>query len=763
MQISKPMMAAATAALLFSAAAGPTWAQSQPDTSPVTVKGVTVTAVRPERPAGPPPALEAYATPAVFELAALSPDGSQVATVVARGGGRFLITRRFSDKATQVVRIAGGPVSSVTWGDESRVLVDDGVTTLRGTCEANDQRAIEMHLMNVQMEFQDIASTASSPDDPTAAASMQAAAGAASAVGHTSPCVYYGIREESAVTSVDVAGKSARRVGVRFGDYASRPLGMPARVVLKDKPMLAGPFLEVRLNSLASGPAEPIFLWSVDPKTTAGRLINDGSDRGRQASYEDDWLLDKAGGFVARSLYDFGKGRFVIEMKLGDAWKPVLTRPILAKAHTFAPFLVGLGAHEGSIVILDAAPDDAGAGRRLFHYYELSPDGVLSGPLEPDDAPRDRPVVNPANGRIAGFMRTGVEETFALTDPDLQSLFQHALDAAPGKTVQIVSTADDPRKMVIHAEGRDDPGSYYFVDFGAGTSAPLGEDYAQIPSSWFAAQSLVSYKAADGLEINALLTMPPGVAAAQNLPLVILPHDGPQAHDALGFDWLAQALASRGYLVLQPQYRGSDGNGLTLMKAGYDQLGRKMQSDLADGVRFLVRQGLADPKRVCIVGAGMGGYAALMGATDSGTYRCAASINGVSDPKAYEAALKRQLVDPEQDQIAPLVADLKRPRAFDANPASPSILASYMGSEPPVPLKLTADVTTPLLLVHETNDATSPVQQSRSMRDALRAAGKPVELVEVPGPSDHALATRDARLAVLNAVVGFLANNDPAT
>ena len=759
MQTRKSVMAAGAAVFLLAAAAGPSSAQARSDNGPVVVKGVTVTAEKRQKPTEAPPPLEAYATPARFEQVAMSPDGSQVAYVMTLDGVRLLVTHRFADHAAQRVRITG-QVSSLAWADDEHVLLTAASTALRGTCNARDEIATRINLFNKQMMSMELLSTGASDS-----ADMAFTLGSAM---HGNPCVYYGVREQSTVTSVEMEKKTGRLVGLRFGDYENRPLGTPGRVALKGEPALAGPFLEMRDYSPISwvGPPEPaqrVFLWSVDPKTTRGRLINDGGgDLGRESAYVDDWLLDPQGGFVARSLYNFRNGRFVIQLKRDGAWKPVLTRPIVDKDHTFAPFLIGLGRREGSVVILDETPSAGGAERRTAHYYELAPDGTLSGPLEPDDAARDRPIFSPGTDRLAGFARKSVEETYALDDPDLKTLYQHAQDAMSGETVRVVSTAHDPRRMIIHADGGEDPGSYYFVDFGAGTSAPLGEDYPQIPSAWLAAQSRIAYTASDGLEIGAILTTPPGAAQVQNLPLVVLPHDGPQAHDELGFDWLAQALASRGYLVLQPQYRGSDGSGQAFIEAGYGQLGRKMQSDLADGVRFLVSQGLADPKRVCVVGAGVGGYAALMGATDAGTYRCAASINGVSDPKAYEAALRRELVRPEQDQITTLVADLKRPRDFDANPASPGILASYMGSEPPVPVKLAAGVAAPVLLVHETSDKTAPVQQSRDMRDALLAAGKPVELVEVTGPSDHALATRDARLAVLEAVLGFLAKNDPA-
>lgn len=759
------MMAAWTVVCLVSAVSTPADAQTKPGTGPVSVRGVTVTATKRQRPTDAPPPLEAYAAPAFFDLLVLSPDGSQVASVVTQDGVRSLVTQRLADNTTRMVRLPGAPVSSIAWADQDHVLVANGASTLRGTCEANDQRTVAMNVMSQQATFQNLAMTMGQANPRAAAsimASLQAAAAANAAMSRAHPCVYYGVREKTIVTSVDMASKTGSDIGGRFGDYASRPLGTPIRVSFDGQSALMGPFMEMRLDAQPGGPAEPIFLWSVDPKTTGGRLINDGGGLGRQVSYVDDWLVDRSGAAVARSLYDFSNGRFVIQMKLGGVWKPVLTRPIQPKTHTFAPFLVGLGANEGSIVILDAAKDEVGGADRVFHYYALSADGAVSGPLEPDDAARDRPVLNPASGRIAGFLRTGVDQSYVLTDPGLQSLFEHALDAAPGKTVRIVSIADDPRKMVIHAEGRDDPGSYVFIDFGQGTSIPLGEDYAQIPSAWLATQKSFSYKASDGLQIDALLTEPPGAPAAGPLPLVVLPHDGPQAHDRLGFDWLAQALASRGYLVLQPQYRGSDGDGLSLMEAGYGQLGRKMQSDLADGVRSLVSQGLADPGRVCIVGAGLGGYAALMGAAEPGTYRCAASINGVSDLKTYQAALRAQLVQPDQDQITTLVADLKRSRAFAANPDSPDILASYMGAAAPSPVDLAATIAVPVLLVHEIGDKTAPVQQSRAMREALAAAGKSADLVEVTGPSDHALKTKAARLAVLQAVLGFLAKNDPA-
>jgi dipeptidyl aminopeptidase/acylaminoacyl peptidase len=451
-------------------------------------------------------------------------------------------------------------------------------------------------------------------------------------------------------------------------------------------------------------------------------------------------------------------------MRIKNAWKPVLTRKIVPKDHTMAPFMIGLGHDDGSIIILDAAASPSGGDvPPVYHFYRLSADGSLSAPLEPNDAAHDRPLFDPRTNRFAGFAQNGETETYGLDDPALQALYDRAAQAAPGENVRVVSTAADPRKMVIYAEGRQDPGAYYLLDFVAGTTVNLGEDYQDLPTEWIAEQKPITYKARDGLEIHALLTLPPKAPAqASNLPLVVLPHDGLQAHDRQGFDWLAQALASRGYVVLQPNYRGSDGYGPAFIAAGYGQGGRKMQSDLSDGVASLVAEGLVDPKRVCVLGVGLGGYAALTAAaTGDPTYRCAGAINGVADPTAYAATLKGRLPRPEQDLITTLAPDPHWPRAFITNPGSPRVFSAYFGADAPSPVKLAGQVRAPLLLLEVADDPVVPASQSRAMRDALTAAGKPVDLVELKG-AEHAPASEATRLATLKAVLDFLGQADPA-
>jgi dipeptidyl aminopeptidase/acylaminoacyl peptidase len=752
-----------TALCLLAWPAPAAWAAAPaPDTGPgVLVKGVVITAAVRPKPIDAPPPLEVYAKPAKFEQIALSEDGDQIAFVTTYKGMRLLAAYRVSDKSRRFVKLDAHDISAIAWADPDHVLVAASISAPRGTCDANDEPIIVSRVEAAEASLDSVAG-AISPQAGAAAQqvrdsvrSLQGARG-----GH--PCVYFGVRSESAVTSVNLARSAGRGLGENFGELKYRPLGAPDALPLEGRLQLVGPYLELRLAHMGDQPVERAYLWRADLEGGRGRLVDDGGgDIERVQRYVDDWLLDRRGAIVARSLYDYDKGRFELQMKVRGGWRPALTREISARDHTFAPFMLGLGRTGGSIVILDAAA--ATSGGRSFHYYELSPDGGVSGPLEPDDATRDRPLFDPDSGRLIGFTLGGESETYALFDPDLQALYQRAQDAVPGETVRVVATARDPRKMIVYAQGRADTGAYYLLDFAAGRTVDIGEDHEEVPTAWIAAQSPITYEASDGLEIHALLTLPPK-PQAHDLPLIVLPHDGPLSHDRMGFDWLAQALASRGYLVLQPNYRGSNGYGPELVAAGLGQAGRKMQSDLSDGVRQLVAQGLADPKRVCILGLGFGGYEAMIAAArEPGVYRCAAALNGLSDLDAWAAAQRKSQALPEQDEITDLIADPSVPRAFVENPQSPGALRRLLGApgSAPSPVKLAADVSIPVLILHESLDPSAPVQQSRALRDALMRQHKPVDFTEIKG-ADHSFATETERLEALKAVMAFLDRTNPA-
>jgi dipeptidyl aminopeptidase/acylaminoacyl peptidase len=300
----------------------------------------------------------------------------------------------------------------------------------------------------------------------------------------------------------------------------------------------------------------------------------------------------------------------------------------------------------------------------------------------------------------------------------------------------------------VRVFGKTTGAAYVLVDLDGKKVTRVGNLYAGIESADIAAVKPISYAASDGMQINGYLTLPNG-KATRNLPLIVMPHGGPASRDDLSFDWFAQALASRGYLVLQPNFRGSEGLGQKVEEAGYGEWGRKMQTDLSDGVRALTKLGIADPNKVCIVGASYGGYAALAGATlDADVYRCAVSVAGISDLKEL---LESSTYSPVLDET----------RSF-------RYLLRYLGAvnakDPVVagrsPLKHVQNVKNPILLIHGDNDSVVPLSQSQDMSDALRKAGKPHEFVKLK-LEDHWLSKADTRLQMLQAVVKFLEVNNP--
>jgi dipeptidyl aminopeptidase/acylaminoacyl peptidase len=278
---------------------------------------------------------------------------------------------------------------------------------------------------------------------------------------------------------------------------------------------------------------------------------------------------------------------------------------------------------------------------------------------------------------------------------------------------------------------------------------PIGPAFKDVGAADVSEVRFISYAAADGTKIPAYLTLPSG-RPHDHMPLVVLAHGGPTAQDNPGFDWWAQALASRGYAVLQPEFRGSEGFGWGHLSAGFGQWGRKMQTDLSDGVRYLASQGLIDSKKVCIVGASYGGYAALAGPTlDRGVYRCAVSVSGISDPHAMMRWL--------------------RSRQIAADSISLRFMTRFMGVEsyddPRLseisPMSHAADADAPILLIHGTSDTIVPIGQSIDMESALRSAGKPVEFVRLDS-EDHWLSRSETREQMLSATAAFLAKYNPA-
>jgi dienelactone hydrolase len=693
------------------------------------------------KPTDTPPVLELYAKSPHFQQIALSPDGSRVAFTTRIDGIDILVSYSFADRQHAYHKLSGGNVSALSWADDTHVLVSDSRTATRGTCAGTYAQNVSQPING-----RDITPPASS--DPSKPQNEAEHAQRLMSANQPPGCKYYGVRSENAVTSVNMLTGRSAPIGAHIGDAPSQALGLPSRVLINGKVHLIGPFLEMRGQSVGSQPAQRVFLWDVDPETGHGTLIEDGGgDIERESRYVDDWLYKPDGTIIARALYDFLKESYRIEMKVDGKWKPVLTRDIVAAKDRFAPFLIGEAGDGKSIVVLDTEthgndPKDA---PRRFHYYSLDANGAFSAPLEKSDAGQERPIFHPQSGRLAGFASQAEEPKYDIREPRLRKVYEKALAASAAQAVEVVSVTDDSKKVLIRVVGDEETGTYYLLDFSTGKSTSVGEDYPQIPTSWIARQDVFAYTAGDGTSLKGILTVPPK-PAYKDLPLVVLPHENPDDLASIDFNWMAQALASRGYLVFQPNYRDAG------------QWSAKLQSDVTEGVDALVRQGLVDPERVCAMGTGVGGYAALKTA-ETGGIRCVISIDGVPDAPRYMAWRKTFAPAPDPDAFANLSPSPESSRAFLKNPASMRSLQAFINAGTP-PVTPSA-ITVPVLLIHQESNGLVPVTQSRALRDDLQAARKPVDYVELKGETDDPYS-EGARLKILQAVTAFLGANNPA-
>jgi dienelactone hydrolase len=353
----------------------------------------------------------------------------------------------------------------------------------------------------------------------------------------------------------------------------------------------------------------------------------------------------------------------------------------------------------------------------------------------------DYVTMTPDGSGIAGVGYTSDRSRMHWVDPALAEI-QALLDRAVGDRVaSIVSMSRDQKQMLVQVGDASQPGSIYFYDAAAGGSMRLFTHLnPAIKSARLGPVRTIRYKARDGMSIEAVLTLPRD-SDPKNLPLILMPHGGPEARDTASYDWWAQFLADRGYAVVQPNYRGSTGYGGKFLDAGDGEWGLKMQDDLNDAVTDLAAKGTIDPKRVCIMGASYGGYAALRGAQRDGTkFRCAISYAGVSDLNGminYDG------------------------RFLNANASRAGWRKSAPDLKAVSPVNHAADFSTPILIMHGKKDLRVPVSQSRRMVDRLKAAGKPVEYIEQP-LGDHHFTRQADRVQFLEVVEAFLAKHNPS-
>jgi dipeptidyl aminopeptidase/acylaminoacyl peptidase len=471
-------------------------------------------------------------------------------------------------------------------------------------------------------------------------------------------------------------------------------------------------------------------VWRVNVQTGKKKQVLQGRDG------VNDWYADAAGNVRAGISYNPANRRFrLLYRETGEgAFRTIDTAEGKKEESLLSPFMFLPGTNNAY-----AYHDDDKGRTAIFEVDLLTRKDLRTVFAAPAGGEVDGAQLSDDRKTLLGAGYSGKSNGFTWFDPELAKVQAEMEKAAPGRRLRIISMTADHSRLLVRVDRPNNPGIIYYYDIGSGKMQVLALVNEAIGSKSLAPVWMVEYSARDGLKIEAVLTLPRD-RPATNLPIVMMPHGGPWAHDTLDYDYWPQFLASRGYAVLQPNFRGSTGYGTDFLRKGEGQMGLAMQDDITDGLAWAVKSGLADPKRACIVGASYGGYAAMWGiAKDPDLYRCGVSIAGVAN-------LRREVNDFGNALRGKEYRDSWQRMTPDFAAVSP--------------INAVGRIKVPLLLVHGKKDITVDVVQSSSMASKMRGAGKQVELVVLP-EADHSFTREADRVTLLTALEAFLLKHNP--
>ncbi|UTW45445.1 S9 family peptidase [bacterium SCSIO 12696] len=542
------------------------------------------------------------------------------------------------------------------------------------------------------------------------------------------------------------ASKTARRFGIRGHWENSRAISLNIKTG-KFKYLLNG---TENLHSAQSGMGRivgfnpdknlvymPAFkdtglynLYRVSLSSGKGRVHQRGS------SHTIDWFVSSNGDALAREDYVTNTQEHEIYSKASGKWEKIYSRK------TPIPNISIQGvSSDGSQLLFIAVGDE----NDEVYSMDLT-NGDVAGPLFSKQDMDIDGLVTDINRRLLAVKYSGFKSVYEFADQQLSDNFERLNFSFPMSNVTYLGGTSGHKKIVYKVSGSEGAGVYGIFDTEKVQLYSLLSQYPKVND--IGELKAVSYKSRDGLKIPSIITFPPDKSKRKNLPLIVMPHGGPESYDKLSFDWMAQYFASMGYVVLQPNFRGSDGFGYEFTKAGHGKWGREMQDDVSDGVKAMVSMKYADPDRVCIVGASYGGYSALAGGAFSpDLYQCVIAIAGVSDLPRMLSTEKRDhgkghwVVSYWEKIIGNSKTERDKLKAIS-------------------PIHFANKFQAPVLLVHGKDDTVVPIKQSQVMARALKKAKKPVEFITLKG-EDHWLSTSSSRLALLKSMSEFLEKHNP--
>ena len=424
--------------------------------------------------------------------------------------------------------------------------------------------------------------------------------------------------------------------------------------------------------------------------------------------------------------YETGNIRYFYRLPDSREWRPLSVRNT-ATDDGFDPYAVdrdrniayGFDKYQGRQALFSLSLDGAETKTLVVASKEVDVDGLVR-------IGRHR--------RVVGASYATDRRMVDYFDPAIAKLHTSLSKALPDKgLLSIIDSSVDEQRLLIVASSDIHPGTYYLFDRAAKSLSPVLHVRPQLEGMTLAEMKPITYPAADGTMIPGYLTLPPG-KDPKNLPAIVLPHGGPSARDEWGFDWLSQFYAAMGYAVLQPNFRGSAGYGDAWFRDQGFKAWNVAIGDVTSAGHWLVKQGIADPRKLCIVGWSYGGYAALQSAVvDPALFRAVVAIAPVTDLTRLKDQYRRTSA---------------RTTAFDFIGAGPHITE---GS----PAQRAAEIKAPVMLFHGALDVNVDIAHSRLMADKLKAAGATPRLVTWDN-LDHYLIDSEARTKMLFESEAFL-------
>lgn len=450
------------------------------------------------------------------------------------------------------------------------------------------------------------------------------------------------------------------------------------------------------------------------------------------------WYAD-SGGTVRAGIGTAGERWWLLYRKTADdRFERVVKRQTGDNDGDVEKFIPINGSDQGYAIA------NTKTGRYGLYRYDFASDTIGAVVFEHPQVDIDD-FYQSEQGEILAVLYTDDRSRVAWLDPKMKEVQANLDKALPDRINRVTSINRDGGTMIVWTGTAADPGRFYYYQLDSGRMQLLAQPYDHLSGKQLATVESTSYAARDGLEIPAYLTLPYGVEP-KALPLIVMPHGGPFLRDEWSYDVWAQFLANRGYLVLQPNYRGSTGYGKAFVEKGMGQWGRAMQNDIDDGVKWLTQQGKADAKRVCIMGASYGGYAAMWAAArNPDVYRCAISFAGISDVPAMLNYDRKTFSAPRY--FRNWREKVQGDESFKLETVSP--------------LRAVDRITIPLLIAHGADDDNVPVSQSRKLHEALTKANKAHEFVVYEGEG-HGLESPGHAIDFLKRVDAFLGTHNPA-